>query len=121
YRHVDDVAPEPLARELEGGARPGRVLEEEIDDGAAAQQRLLLVNLPVLLDIALGAIEQERDLVRRKALDSSRWRWGKARGDVPLSIKARTIRCRVDIGKTTLAALGAKTVARLHAASWPPE
>src|SRR6185312_16965302 len=80
YRHVDDVAPEPLARELEGGARPGRVLEEEIDDGAAAQQRLLLVNLPVLLDIALGAIEQERDLVRRKALDSQQVAVGEGEG-----------------------------------------
>src|SRR3546814_4139239 len=38
-RHVDDVAAEPLAGELDGGAGAGRVLEEEIDDRPAAQDR----------------------------------------------------------------------------------
>ena len=69
-RHVDDVAAEALAGELERGARARRVLEEEVDDRAAAQQRLLLVGLAILLDIALGAVEKLRDVVGRKPLDA---------------------------------------------------
>ncbi len=69
-RHVDDVAAEPLARELERGAGAGRILEEQIDDGAAAQQRLLLVDLAVLLDVALGTIDEKTDLVGGKPLDA---------------------------------------------------
>ena len=38
-RHVDDVGAEPLAGELERGARARRALEEQVDLGPAAQDR----------------------------------------------------------------------------------
>ena len=41
---------------------------------------LLLVRLPVLLDIALGEVEQEGDLVRRKPLDSQQMAMGEGGG-----------------------------------------
>ena len=44
-RHVHHVGAEPLAGELEGGLRPRRGLEEEVDLRAAAQGRLLLLDL----------------------------------------------------------------------------
>src|SRR4028119_901314 len=37
---------EPLAGDLEGGLGAGRGLEEQVDLGAAAQRRLLLLDLP---------------------------------------------------------------------------
>ena len=36
---VDDVRAQPLGGRLEGQARAGGVLEEEVDDGLAAQDR----------------------------------------------------------------------------------
>ena len=36
--HVDDVGAEPLAGQFEAGAGARRVLEEQIDDGLAAQR-----------------------------------------------------------------------------------
>jgi len=68
-RHVDHIAAEPLAGDLERGAGPGRILEEAVDDRAAAQHAALLFGLPVELDIAVGEVEDVVDVVRRQALD----------------------------------------------------
>jgi hypothetical protein len=40
--HVQNVRREPFGSELEGGARSRAGLEEQVDDGAATQQRDLL-------------------------------------------------------------------------------
>ena len=69
-RHVDDVGAEPLAGELERGAGAGRVLEEAVDQGAAAQRRVLLFGLAVLLDIALGEVEDIGDVLGRQPFDA---------------------------------------------------
>ena len=64
-RHVHHVSAEPLAGELEGGLRPGRRLEEQVDLRAAAQRRLLLLDLARHVDRLVGEIEQRRDVLRR--------------------------------------------------------
>jgi len=69
-RHVDHVAAEPLAGDFERGARPRRVLEEAVDDRPAAQQRALLIGLPVEHDIAVGQIEDMLDVLGRQAFDT---------------------------------------------------
>ena len=67
HRHVHHVGAEPLAGELEGGLRAGRGLEEEVDLGAAAQGRFLLLDLPAHLDLLVGEIEQAPDVQRGTA------------------------------------------------------
>ena len=68
-RHVHDVGAEPLAGELEGGLRAGRGLEEEVDLRAAAERRLLLLDLAADVDRRFGGIEQKRYILGGKALD----------------------------------------------------
>jgi hypothetical protein len=69
HRHVDHIAAEPLAGDLERCAGARRILEEAVDDRAAAQQAALLFSLPVELDIAVGEVEDVIDVVRRQPLD----------------------------------------------------
>ena len=69
-RHVHDVGAEPLAGELEGGLRAGRGFEEEVDLGAAAQRRRLLLRLPRDRHGGVGAVEQEFDVGRGKVADA---------------------------------------------------
>src|SRR5205823_11764331 len=69
-RHVDHIAAEPLAGNLERGARPRRVLEEAVDDRAPEQQRALFLGLPIELDIAVGQIEDMLYVLRRQAFDT---------------------------------------------------
>ncbi len=71
-RHVHHVGAEPLAGKLEGALGPGRGLEEEIDQGAAAQIIALLGDLPAELGGLLGEVEQGDDLAPRKAFDSKK-------------------------------------------------
>src|SRR5262249_18720879 len=59
-----------LRGQLERGARARRGLEEQVDHGAAAQHRILLVGAAVLLDVGLGKIEKAGDLAGRQPLDS---------------------------------------------------
>ena len=68
-RHVHDIGAEPLAGELEGALGAGRGLEEQVDLGAAGQHRLLLADLPVELDIAVGEIENGDDLLAGQRRD----------------------------------------------------
>ncbi len=68
-RHVHDVGAEPFARELERGLGTGRHLEEQVDQGAPAQRRLLLLDLAVEIDEMLGEVEQAQNLLARKPLD----------------------------------------------------
>ena len=68
-RHVHHVGAEPLARELERGLGPGRDLEEQVDQRASAQRRLLLLDLAVELDELLGEVEQAEDLLARNSFD----------------------------------------------------
>ncbi len=56
-RHVHDVGAEPLAGQLEGGLRPRRRFEEEVDLRAAAQRRLLLLHLAADVDGRFRRIE----------------------------------------------------------------
>ena len=42
-RHVDDVGAQPLAGQLETRAGAGQVLEEQVDEGPAAQQVALVL------------------------------------------------------------------------------
>jgi hypothetical protein len=69
HRHVDHVAAEPLAGDLERGAGAGRALDEAIDDRAAAQEAALLLGLPAELDITVGEVEDVVDVVGRQTLD----------------------------------------------------
>ena len=59
----------PLARQLERGLGAGGDLEEQIDLGAAAQRRALLLDLAVELDEFLGEVEQAGNIVTRKPFD----------------------------------------------------
>ena len=68
-RHVHHVGAEALAGDLEGGLRARRGLEEQVDLRAAAQGRLLLLDLPADLDLLVGEVEQRLDVQRRQALD----------------------------------------------------
>ena len=68
-RHVHDVGAEPLAGDLERRLGAGRGLEEQVDLRAAAQGRLLLLDLPADLDRLVGKVEQGVDIARRKPLD----------------------------------------------------
>ncbi len=69
-RHVDHVGAEPLAGQLEGGARPRRALEEQVDLGETAQHGELLVGLAAVRDIGVGTVEQMLDFPGRQALDA---------------------------------------------------
>ena len=72
---VDDVGGEPLGRGLEGDAGAGGVLEEEVDDGAAAQGGQLL-DRPVgerAISSAVSRTSSASSRVRSAAL--SRWRF----------------------------------------------
>ena len=69
HRDVDHVGAEPLARELERGARARRGLEEEQQHGAPAEQAPALLHLAVQRDIALGKVEKVGDGTRRQPLD----------------------------------------------------
>src|SRR5579872_860282 len=68
-RHVDHVGTQPLAGEFEAGAGAGRVLEEQVDQRAAAQQVALGLAGAVEQNVALGQVEQMADLGGIKALD----------------------------------------------------
>ena len=57
-RHVDGVGAQALAGQLERRPGPGRVLEEQVDDGAAAQPGGFLLRLAVDVDIAFRGIQQ---------------------------------------------------------------
>ena len=62
-------APESLAGQLEAGARARRVLEEQVDQRAPAQQVALRLARTVEQHVALGQVEQMADLGRMQALD----------------------------------------------------
>ena len=64
--HVDDVGAQPLGGDLEARARARRVLEEQVDDGAARQEVAPLVDGSVLVDVAFGKVEQARNGFRRQ-------------------------------------------------------
>ena len=68
-RHVHHVGAEPFAGQLEGGLRAGGGFEEEVDLGAAAERRLLLLDLAGNVDRGFGRIEKNRDILGGKALD----------------------------------------------------
>ncbi len=79
-RHVHHVGAEPFSGELEGALRPGRGLEEKIDQGAAAEVVALLGDLAAELGGLLGKIEQRNDFAARKAFDSKKMAVGKGDG-----------------------------------------
>ena len=55
--------------------------EEQVDLGAAAQRRFLLLDLAADLDLLLGEVEQRRQISARESPSiPSRWRWGKQVG-----------------------------------------
>ena len=68
-RHVHDVGAEPFAGQLEGGLRAGRGFEEEIDLRAAAERRLLLLDLPADVDGGFSRIKEKGYILGGKALD----------------------------------------------------
>jgi hypothetical protein len=68
-RHVHHVGAEAFSGELEGGLGAGRGLEEEVDLGAAAQHRLLLLDLAADFDGLFGEVEEAGRLLRRHSLD----------------------------------------------------
>src|SRR5690606_29196647 len=69
-RHVDRVRAQPLLRELEGDARAGRRLEEEVDDRLAAQDRDLLDRPLADLLERLGRVQDRADLRGRELLEA---------------------------------------------------
>ena len=68
-RHVHHVGAEPLSGELEGALGPGRGLEEQVDQGAAAQIVAFLGDLAADARRLFRKVEQAHDLVARKAFD----------------------------------------------------
>ena len=81
-RHVHDIGAEPLAGQLEGGLGTGGGFEEQVDLGAAAQNRLLLLDLAGDVDGAFGQIQQRADIQGRQALDAEKVPMGEARQSV---------------------------------------
>ena len=59
---VDRLGRQPLRRDLERRARARRVLEEQVDDGAAAQRRQLLDRLVRERPVAIAVVEDPHDL-----------------------------------------------------------
>ena len=68
HRHVDHVGAEPLGRKLERGARACAVLEEQVDQGAPAQQVALRLARAVEQHVALGQVQERLDPGRVHAL-----------------------------------------------------
>ena len=91
--HVHDVGAKPLAGKLERALGSGRGLEEQIDQGAAAQIVAFLVDLPAELGGLFGQVEQRRDLGARKAFNSKKMavRKGRGRGLRPLTSSKETV------------------------------
>src|SRR3546814_20654435 len=55
--HVDDVGAEPLARDLEGEERAGRIFEKGVDDGKSGERIVMLGRArTVEVDPLLGGI-----------------------------------------------------------------
>ena len=75
-RHVHHIRPEPLASELERGLGAGRGLEEQVDLGAPAQGRALLLDLARDRHRLVGEIEQRLDLETRQMLDAEQMALG---------------------------------------------
>ena len=71
-RHVDDIGAEPLAGQLERGARARRAFEEQVDLGAPAQHGGLLVRAAIERDVAIREVEQQGDFVGRQPLDAEK-------------------------------------------------
>ena len=69
-RHVHNVRPEPLARDLERGLRAGGRLEEQVDLRAAAQHVFLLFDLAGDEDFLLRPVQQRQNMGRRQPLDA---------------------------------------------------
>ena len=91
-RHVHHVGAEPLAGELERGLGAGRDLEEEIDLGAPAQRRALLLDLAVEIDEFLGEIEEAEISARESPSIPNRCRLLRTNeGFGAMVIKARPI------------------------------
>ena len=57
-RHIDDVRAQPLAGEFEAGPGTGAVFEEQVDQGAPAQQVALSFARPVQQHIAFSEVEK---------------------------------------------------------------
>ncbi len=97
HRHVHDVGAEALAGDLERGLRARRGLEEQVDLRAAAQGRLLLLDLPADLDGLVGEVEQRFDVERRQPVDPEEVPMGEmgARHKTPaLRLRGEKSRCR---------------------------
>ena len=69
YRHVDDVGAEAFAGELETGAGAGAVLEEEINEGLAAQHVALGFAGAIEECVAFRQIQELADFGRVHAFD----------------------------------------------------
>src|SRR5690606_28156386 len=66
---IDRIGGEPLLGELEGHSRPGRGLEEEVDNGLASQYRDLLDGPFADLLEGLGGVEDSGNLVGIQVLE----------------------------------------------------
>ena len=98
-RHVDHVGAQPLAGQLERGARARRALEEQVDLGAAAQDRQLLVGLAAELDVAVGAIQKMLDLAGLQPFDAEQVPMGEGSGELADRHHGATMRCARNRGK----------------------
>ncbi len=76
-RHVHHVGAEPLAGQLERRLGAGRGLEEQVDLGAPAQGRALLLDLAGDRHGFVGEVEQRLDFGARKVLDAEQMALGK--------------------------------------------
>ncbi len=79
-RHVHHIGTEPLAGQLERGLGSRRSFEEEVDLGAPAQCRGLLVLAAGNLDGLVGAVEKVMDIVLGERLDTQKVSVGKGHG-----------------------------------------
>jgi len=82
HRHVHHVRTQPQARQFETGLRAGRVFEEHVDLRHARQHVLVRHTGAVVRGIAVGQIEQRRDLVRLEMFDGQKVAGAKGHGAV---------------------------------------
>ncbi len=69
-RDVDDVGAEALARDLERRARARRRLEEDVDDGPAVKDALVLHVVARRREPPLGAVEHVENVLARELGDA---------------------------------------------------
>ena len=84
FSHVHDVGSKPLACQFETGLRAGRILEEHVDLGQAAQCGVVFYLTAIEIDVTLGQIQKCRDFVGGQMVNPQKMARAKAHERLPL-------------------------------------